>query len=243
MDISDRTPAPNGPVLGSVDSEDKQTPGGPLAESVSVRLVDPGPRPLEVLGALSRMGCPADLASDYVGASAQGSRPEVLIGVAAEDAERVAVALRELSATVVVEPYIAADVTTQELAPEPPVDQSARMGRVAKLPPVEVVERYIAAYNACDQSRLMGCLSATAVLSDATGRVLVQGAEAIGRRMADIFRHYPDGRVVVLARMGAGPWVIEHHKATFGAGSSEETVMCFRVDHGSIDRVVLLTMT
>ncbi len=105
------------------------------------------------------------------------------------------------------------------------------------------MERYIAAYNDGNEAQLVGCLSPTAVLADATGRVLVEGADAIGRRMADVFAHYPDGRVTVIGRQIAGPWVLDHHSTTYGGGASEETVLCFRVDGALIDRLVLLTMT
>ncbi len=88
----------------------------------------------------------------------------------------------------------------------------------------------------------MACLSPAAVLSDATGRVLVEGAQAIGRRMTEVFAHYPDGRATVMGRQVAGPWVLDHHDTTYGGGANEETVLCFRVADGLIDRLVLLTM-
>src|ERR1700684_1886964 len=72
--------------------------------SLSVRLVDIGPQSLDLLGALSLMGCPAELAAAYVEASVRGDRPEVLIGAAPPDANRVAEALRNAGATVSVEP-------------------------------------------------------------------------------------------------------------------------------------------
>src|ERR1700722_15758646 len=83
--------------------------GGPQAENrlpspLSVRLVDIGPRSLDVLGALALMGCPAGLAADYVEASVRGGRPEVLVGAAPPDAEQVAGTLRKAGATVSVEP-------------------------------------------------------------------------------------------------------------------------------------------
>ena len=50
--------------------------------------------------------------------------------------------------------------------------------------------------------------------------------------MAEVFAHYPDGRVTVIGRQVAGPWVLDHHRTTYGGGASEETVLCFRVDDG-----------
>jgi hypothetical protein len=58
--------------------------------------------------------------------------------------------------------------------------------------------------------------------------------------MAQIFTHYPDRNVTVLGRLTAGPWVIDRQCTTYSGGSSEETVLCFRVDNGLIDRLVLL---
>ena len=47
----------------------------------------------------------------------------------------------------------------------------------------------------------------------------------------------------VVGRQVAGPWVLDHHRTSYDGGASEETVLCFRVDDGRIDRLVLLTMT
>jgi hypothetical protein len=224
------------------------------ADRVSVRLVDPGAQPLDVLGVLTRMGCPSDLAADYVGASAAGSQPDVLVGARALDAARVAEALRAAGAAVSVAPL---DSASGELPPaarvgpprlassEPPSDRnvtSAPQFRAprANLLEVDTVERYIAAYNAGDRAVLVECLSATAVLSDATGQVLIHGAQAIGRRMADVFEHYPDRQITVLGRLIARPWVLDHHRTGYGGGKSEETVLCFRVEGDLIERLVLL---
>ena len=225
-----------------------------MAQEVTVRLVDPGPRPLEVLDVLTKMGCPSELAADYVGASVGGIQPEVLMGARALDAARVAEALRAAGANISVAPVSAAPS-------EPPRDSSIEpQGRRSSEPlgeryissspqrpavrpnPLEVdtIERYLAAYNSGDQAGLISCLSATAVLSDATGQVLIHGAQAIGRRMADVFEHYPDRQVTVLGRLIAGPWVLDHHRTTFGGGSSEETVLCYRVAGSLIERLVLL---
>ena len=200
--------------------------GDKVAGGVTVSLIDPGPQPLDVLAVFTAMGCAGDLAADYVGASVQGSRPQVLVGATAKDASRVAEALRHAGATVSLEPSVLT----------PPAPRPLR----SRLPDVEVVERYLAAYNAGDKDLLVRCLSATAVLSDATGLVLVQGAEAIGERMAQIFRHYPDRKVTVLGRLVAGPWVVEHHNTSFNAGATEETTLCFLVAGGLIERLVLL---
>ena len=205
----------------------------PVTPRVTVRLVDPGQQPLELLGALFQMGCPPELAYDYLEAAVLGKQPEVLVGAEAPAASQLAETLRRSGATVAVEP------------PEEPTivlsDEQER--RPSKQPEVDAVERYLAAYNAGNEAHLVDCLSATAVLSDATGRVLVEGAGAIGRRMAEVFAHYPDSRVTVIGRQVAGPWILDHHSTTYGGGESEETVLCFRVDGGLIDRLVLLTTT
>lgn len=218
-------------AAGAVAAPSAGPPGTPRPRALSVRLLDPGPRPLEVLGLLSGMGCPPDLAADYVGASAQGTRPEVLVGASTPDATQLAEALRKVGATVSVEPTIEASVLQSA---EQPVFPSKRLE-------VGLVERYLAAYNGGNQVGLVRCLSATAVLSDATGQVLVEGADAIGRRMAEIFERYPGRRVTVLGRLVAGPWVLDHHSTSFGNGASEETVLCLRVGSGLIERLVLLT--
>jgi hypothetical protein len=233
---------PGAAVPSLVDGED----GTSVADQVSVRLVDPGPQPLDVLGVLTRMGCPSDLAADYVGAAAGGSQPEVLVGARALDGARVAEALRAAGAAVSVGPT---GIPPSEAPPGPssqPLGERyvgpAPQRQAARPDPLEVdtVERYIAAYNAGDQAALMQCLSATAVLSDATGQVLVHGAQGIGRRMGDVFEHYPDRQITVLGRLIARPWVLDHHRTTFGGGSSEETVLCFRVEGSLIERLVLL---
>ncbi len=228
--------------------------GASVADQVSVRLVDPGLQPLEVVGVLTEMGCPSELAAEYVGASAGGSEPEVLVGARALDGARVAEALRAAGATVSVAP--AGVGPTERLRDasvdprrrpsfEPPEDRyvaSAPQWHASgsNLLEVDTVERYIAAYNAGDRAALVQCLSATAVLSDATGQVLIHGAQAIGRRMADVFEHYPDRQITVLGRLIARPWVLDHHRTAYGGGKSEETVLCFRVEGNLIERLVLL---
>jgi hypothetical protein len=241
---------PGAAVASPVDGEG----GTSGADQVGVRLVDPGAQPLDVLGALTRMGCPSDLAADYVRASAAGSQPEVLVGARALDAARVAEALRAAGAAVSVAPLASA---SSELPPapwvepprlassEPPSDRNVTSAPQWRSPrtnllEVDTIERYIAAYNRGDRAALLQCLSATAVLSDATGQVLVHGAQAIGRRMADVFEHYPDRQVTVLGRLIARPWVLDHHRTSFGDGRSEQTVLCFRVEGDLIERLVLL---
>jgi hypothetical protein len=237
------------PVASPVDGEG----GASVAEEVNVRLADPGPQPLEVLAVLTRMGCPSELAAYYIGASAGDSQPEVLVGARALDAARVVEALRAAGAAVSVGPSgTSPSERPHNPSPEPRLRSSAEpLGdrHVASAPQwqaprsnlleVDTVERYIAAYNASDGAGLVQCLSATAVLSDATGQVLVQGGQAIGLRMADVFAHYPDRQITVLGRLIARPWVLDHHRTTFG-GRSEETVLCFRVEGNLIERIVLL---
>jgi hypothetical protein len=231
-----------------------------LADQVSLRLVDPGPQPLEVFDVLTRMGCPSQLAADYVGVAAGDSQPEVLVGARAADAARVAEALRAAGAAVSVGPSTTPAPRSSGPAAEASDEVPARASGQSQAGPhrahrsaatfdgrrapsglleVDTVERYIAAYNTADRAGLVSCLSATAVLSDATGQVLVHGAQAIGRRMADVFEHYPDRQVTVLGRLIARPWVLDHQRTIFG-GSSEETVLCFRVEGGLIERLVVL---
>jgi hypothetical protein len=268
-----------------------------------VRLVDPGQQPLELLGALFKMGCPAELAYDYLEAAVLGNQPEVLVGAEATAAVQLAETLRSSGATVTfdppLEPAVRAEQSSEPSTTEHPVAEpgslfeprlvvgqpgpraslhvepslgtkveaapGSTVNSAFKLPgepssestivlsdhqprspsgqaEIDAVERYLAAYNTGNEAHLVACLSPTAVLSDATGRVLVEGAEAIGRRMAEVFAHYPDGRATVMGRQVAGPWVLDHHGTTYGGGANEETVLCFRVDNGFIDRLVLLTM-
>jgi hypothetical protein len=239
VDVGGPPPGPGQPGAGRAASLGPAPARGNPGPYFSVRLKEVGPEPVELLDVLCRMGCPEDLAADYLGAAADGDQPQVLVGATVVDAERVAESLRQAGAIVWTEPY----ATEHDEGPERPGGSLPGLARNAGLSPVEVVERYLVAYNAGDQAGLMECLSATAVLADATGRVLIQGSEGIGRRMGEIFHHYPDRRVTVLGRMVAGSWVLEHHRTAFGASATEETIMCFRVDGASIARLVLLTMT
>jgi hypothetical protein len=216
---------PDGLAIAELD--ELETAG---AQGVTMRLVSTGPRPVEVADVLTQMGCPAELAADFVGASLHGDRPAVLLGATAAEAARVADALRQTGATVGL-----------EVAPPPPAGHpSPPPGLSPALPEVDVVERYLAAYDAGDEAALVVCLTTTAVLSDASGAVVVRGGAAIGRRMAQIFAYYPDRKVAVLGRLIAGPWVIDRHRTSFG-GASEDTVFCFRVEGGLIARLVVLT--
>ena len=67
---------------------------GRSSHGVNVRLVDPGQQPLELLGALFQMGCPAELAYDYLEAAVLGNEPEVLVGAETTAAIQLAETLR-----------------------------------------------------------------------------------------------------------------------------------------------------
>ncbi len=241
---------PGAAVARPVDGEGSSS----VDHEVNVRLVDPGLHPLDVVDVLTGMGCPPELAADYVGASAAGGQSDVLVGARAIDATRLVDALRVVGATVSVVPL---DLVTDKPPGEPslhpqrhslsePLGDRQVPSAVqwqpshSNLLEVDTVERYIAAYNNGDRTALVQCLSATAILSDATGQVLVHGAQGIGRRMADVFEHYPDRQITVLGRLIARPWVLDNHRTTFGGGKSEETVLCFRVEGNLIERLVLL---
>jgi hypothetical protein len=240
------------PTVGTIVGPGAEPPVGSVDSTVNVRLVDPGPHPLEVLAVLSNMGCPKDLATEYVEASVLGQQPEVLVAAGGPDAARLAEALQAAGGTVSVEapgdrvgaPSTATAGDVPAILSTGTADVPSPVSRTSqsRLPAVDVVERYLNAYNAGDQTLLVRCLSPSAVLSDATGVVLVQGADEIAQRMAQIFRLYPDRRVTVLGRLIAGPWVLDHQRTTFGGGSTEETVLCLRVDDGLIARLVLLTV-
>ncbi len=218
------------------------------------------------------MGCPAELAYDYLEAAVLGNEPEVLVGAEATAAIQLAESLRKSGATVALEPPTEPVEPLAEVPHRPPVTSTLKPSAGAPIGPaaassfitsadlttgptivlsaddtgppgIDAVERYLTAYNAGNEAHLVRCLSTNAVLSDGTGQVLVEGGEAIGRRMAEVFAHYPDSRVTVLGRQVAGPWVLDHHHTAYAGGASEETVLCFRVDGGLIDRLVLLTIT
>jgi len=234
----------------------------------TVRLVEAGPRPLDVVSALAELGCPPQLAADYVGAAIKGGVPDVVVGVSAFEAEKVVDALRKAGAIPSVAPPsaiiptpsvtaaaplapkpVAAEahsaVAPRPTLPKPPAAPVApRTGQRAgreKIAQVEVVERYLAAYNVGDLGRLVSCLSAAVVLSDATGRILVEGADAVAGRIAQVFERYPDLQVTVLGRSTAGQWVIDHQLTTYAGGVIEETTLCYRVEGNLVERLVLLT--
>ena len=75
--------------------------------------------------------------------------------------------------------------------------------------PVQVVQDFIAAFNARDVERVVGCFRADAVLLTAAGTVFARGEEAIRAHFGRFLPHSPTLQSEIRARLHVGSWVVQ----------------------------------
>jgi hypothetical protein len=103
--------------------------------------------------------------------------------------------------------------------------------------PEVTVERQVEAYNTHDLDRFCACYSDDVVVVDGDGNQMLGGMEAFRERYRQQFAGDATGEVV--ARVSAGPWVVDREIARLGEQTLEGLV-AYRVRGELIDRVHFL---
>ena len=105
-----------------------------------------------------------------------------------------------------------------------------------------LVARQADAFNAHDLDAFVACYADDVVVTDGTGAVQMQGAEAVRAQYGAWFEQMGDMQVVVRHRSERGEWVIDdEHMTSDSVGLGIEAFVAYHVRDGLIDRVVLLT--
>lgn len=80
--------------------------------------------------------------------------------------------------------------------------------------PVQVVQDFIAAFNARDVDRVVSCFSAHAVIQTAAGTLVAQGEAAIRAHFGGFLPHSPTVHSNIRARLHVGSWVVQAEHVT-----------------------------
>ena len=104
--------------------------------------------------------------------------------------------------------------------------------------PVQVVQDFIAAFNARDVDRVVGCFSAEAVMQTAAGTVFAQGEAAIRAHFGAFLPPSPTVHSDIRVRLHVGSWVVQaEHVSGLVLGEPVPTfdiLSAYRVEDGKI---------
>jgi hypothetical protein len=101
------------------------------------------------------------------------------------------------------------------------------------------VQAQVDAYNARDIDAFVAAYDADVVITDATGRAIMSGGEAIRDEYGALFEASPDLRGEILGRVSAGDWTVDQERVE-RAGETRELLVAYQVIGGLITRVVML---
>ena len=104
--------------------------------------------------------------------------------------------------------------------------------------PIQVVEDFIAAFNAREVDRVVGCFSADAVMQNDAGTVFAQGEAAIRAHFGGFLPRSPNVHSDIRARLHVGAWVVQaEHVSGLVLGAPVPTfdiLSAYRVEDGKI---------
>ena len=103
----------------------------------------------------------------------------------------------------------------------------------------DVVERVVAALNARDLEAFVACYAPDATVENGHDNVIARGHDELRARYGPGFERYPELRVDVLSRTGAGPFVVQQERVT-GRGDTELHIAVYLLQDGLIARERLL---
>jgi hypothetical protein len=101
------------------------------------------------------------------------------------------------------------------------------------------VQAQVDAYNARDIDAFVAAYDAQVVITDAGGRPMMAGHEAMEEQYGALFDGSPDLRAEILGRVSAGDWTVDHERVE-RAGETRELLVAYQVIGGLITRVVML---
>lgn len=103
----------------------------------------------------------------------------------------------------------------------------------------DVVDRVLAALNAHDLDAFVACYAPDATVEDGHDNVAARGHDELRARYGPVFERYPELRVEVLSRTGAGPFVVQQERVS-GRGDTELHIAVYLVQDGLVARERLL---
>jgi uncharacterized protein (TIGR02246 family) len=107
-----------------------------------------------------------------------------------------------------------------------------------------VVEEQVAAFNARDLERFLGCYATDATYVDGKGVMLLQGAEAFHAFYGPLFAQSPDLHAQIVNRIQVGPWIVDEERCTgivlVNTPPELHAVMVYHVADGKIQHTQLL---
>lgn len=102
----------------------------------------------------------------------------------------------------------------------------------------DLIDAEVAAYRARDVERFLTYFSADTRIMDASGRTLMEGAEALRDSDRPLFASSPDLGVTIVARIAVGQFVIDHERIEGMVSPSRppsfEAVCINRIEDGHI---------
>ena len=104
-----------------------------------------------------------------------------------------------------------------------------------------VIDKQIEAYNAHDIEGFLACYAPDAVIEDGRSNVLMRGIEAIRAEYEPFFHDFPSLRGEVMQRISVQAWTVDEEVITGSQPEPVAAVVAYHVEHGRIDRVLLLS--
>ena len=104
---------------------------------------------------------------------------------------------------------------------------------------MDPVQTQVDAYNARDIDAFVAAYADDVVISDADGRTLLAGVEAMRDQYGALFDGAPDLRAEILGRISAGDWTVDQERVSRGE-ETRELLVAYHVTDGLITRVVML---
>ena len=104
---------------------------------------------------------------------------------------------------------------------------------------IDPVQAQVDAYNARDIDAFAAAYDADVVITDATGRAIMSGQDAIREEYGEMFEASPDLRAEILGRVSAGAWTVDQERVSRGE-ETRDVLVAYQVTDGLISRVVML---
>lgn len=102
----------------------------------------------------------------------------------------------------------------------------------------DLIDAEVAAYKARDVERFLTYFSPDVRLMDASGKVLIEGAETLRKYYGPLFANSPNLGVTIVARIVVGQFVIDHERIEGMVSPSRppsfEAVCISRIEDGHI---------
>jgi hypothetical protein len=104
---------------------------------------------------------------------------------------------------------------------------------------IDPVQAQVDAYNARDIDAFVASYSPEVVITDASGRAIMQGSESIREEYGALFDASPDLTAEILGRLASGEWIVDHERVS-RSGEVREVLVAYHVVDGLITRVTMM---